>query len=68
MINKGHAEIYYVASDNIDENGKPVNPVRKNIAYIKNELDPFVDFLNKTFGKDKMKECIEYVSRLKKLT
>lgn len=38
-----------------------------NIAYIKNELDPFIDFLNKTFGKDKMKECIEYVSRLKKL-
>ena len=39
-----------------------------NIAYIKNELDPFIDFLNKTFGKDKMKECIEYVSRLKKLS
>jgi len=39
-----------------------------NIAYIKNELDPFIDFLNKTFGKDKMKECIEYLTRLKKLT
>lgn len=38
-----------------------------NIAYIKGELDPFINFLDKTFGKDKMKECIEYISRLKKL-
>ena len=39
-----------------------------NIAYIKNELDPFIEFLNKTFGKGKMKECIEYITNLKKLT
>ena len=39
-----------------------------NIAYIRNELDPFIEFLNKTFGKDKMKECIEYITNLKKLT
>src|SRR5574344_933673 len=39
-----------------------------NIAYIRDEIDPYVDFLNKTFGKDKMKECIEYLLRLKKLT
>ena len=38
-----------------------------NIAYIKSELDPFIDFLNKTFGKDKMKECIDCITRLKKL-
>ena len=38
-----------------------------NIAYIKSELDPFIDFLNKTFGKNKMKECIDYITRLKKL-
>ena len=38
-----------------------------NIAYIKDEIDGFVVFLDKTFGKDKMKECIEYVLRLKKL-
>jgi len=25
------------------------------------------DFLNKTFGKDQMKECIDYLLRLKKL-
>ena len=39
-----------------------------NIAYIREEIDPFIEFLNKTFGKNKMKECIQYVSRLKKLT
>ncbi len=39
-----------------------------NISYIRDELDPYIDFLNKTFGKNKMKECIEYMTRLKKLT
>ena len=38
-----------------------------NIAYIKDEIDGFVAFLDKTFGKGKMKECIDYVLRLKKL-
>ncbi len=38
-----------------------------NIAYIKDEIDDFVVFLDKTFGKGKMKECIDYVLRLKKL-
>ncbi len=38
-----------------------------NIAYIKDEIDGFVTFLDKSFGKGKMKECIEYVLRLKKL-
>ena len=38
-----------------------------NIAYIKDEIDGFVAFLDKTFGKGKMKECSEYVLRLKKL-
>ena len=38
-----------------------------NIAYIRDEIDGFVDFLNKTFGKDKMRECIEYSLRLKKM-
>ena len=38
-----------------------------NIAYIKDEIDDFVTFLDKTFGKGKMKECTEYVLRLKKL-
>lgn len=39
-----------------------------NISYIRDEIDPYVEFLNKTFGKGKMKECIEYLLRLKKLT
>ena len=38
-----------------------------NIAYIRDEIDPYVDFLDKTFGKNKMKECIEYLLRLKKM-
>ena len=39
-----------------------------NIAYIKDEIDPFIRFLDDTFGQNKMKECIEYLLRLKKLT
>ena len=39
-----------------------------NIAYIRDEIDPYIEFLDKTFGKNKMKECIEYLLRLKKLT
>ena len=38
-----------------------------NIAYIKDEIDPYIHFLDKTFGKNKMKECTEYLLRLKKL-
>ena len=39
-----------------------------NISYIRDEIDGFVEFLDSTFGKGKMKECEEYVLRLKKLT
>lgn len=39
-----------------------------NISYIRDEIDGFVKFLDDTFGKGKMKECIEYLLRLKKLT
>ena len=38
-----------------------------NLAYIKDEIDTYVNFLDKTFGKNKMKECIEYLLRLKKM-
>ena len=38
-----------------------------NIAYIKDEIDGFVKYLNDTFGENKMKECIEYLLRLKKM-
>ena len=38
-----------------------------NLAYIRDEIDGYVEFLNKTFGQDKMKECIEYLLRLKKM-
>ncbi len=39
-----------------------------NISFIRDEIDGFVNFLNRTFGENKMKECIEYVLRLKKIS
>jgi hypothetical protein len=39
-----------------------------NISYIRDEIDGFVKFLEDTFGKGKMHECVEYLLRLKKLT
>lgn len=38
-----------------------------NIAYIRDEIEPYINFLDNTFGKGKMKECTEYLLRLKKL-
>ena len=38
-----------------------------NIAYIKDEIDDFIKFLNSTFGENKMHECIEFLLRLKKM-
>ena len=32
-----------------------------NIAYIRDEIEPYINFLDSTFGKGKMKECIEYL-------
>ena len=37
-----------------------------NMALIKDEIDPYIKFLNDTFGKNAMAECIEYLTRLKK--
>lgn len=37
-----------------------------NIAFIRDEIDPFISYLNKNFGKKVMKECIVYLERLKK--
>ena len=39
-----------------------------NISYIRDEIDGFIKFLDTTFGKGKMKECTEFLMRLKKLT
>ena len=39
-----------------------------NISYIRDEIDGYIEFLDKTFGKGKMKGCEEYLLRLKKLT
>ena len=37
-----------------------------NLAYIRNEIDGFEDFLDQTFGKDVMVECKDFLERLKK--
>lgn len=37
-----------------------------NILFIRDEIDPFISYLNKKFGNGKMKECIEFLERIKK--
>ena len=47
-----------------------VNQVKKKLltlSYIRDEIDGYIEFLDKTCGKGKMKECEEYLLRLKKL-
>ena len=39
-----------------------------NLALIKDEIDGYINFLDKTFGKGKMSECIEFLLRLKKMS
>lgn len=38
-----------------------------NLAYIRDELDGFIEYLDKSFGKDNFTECKEYLLRLKKM-
>ncbi len=38
-----------------------------NLSYIRDEIDGFISFLDKTFGKDEMVECKAYLQRLKKM-
>jgi hypothetical protein len=38
-----------------------------NLALIRDKIDGYVDFLNKTFGENKMVECIDVLLRLKKM-
>ena len=38
-----------------------------NLALIRDEIDGYIDFLDKNFGKGKMTECIEFLLRLKKM-
>ena len=37
-----------------------------NLAYIRGEIDGFLTFLDETFGKDVMKECKEFMERIRK--
>ena len=38
-----------------------------NIAYIRDEIDDFIKWLDQTFGKEHFNECKDYLTRLKKL-
>lgn len=38
-----------------------------NLSFIRDEIDGFIDFLNKTYGKENMNECKSYLLRLKKM-
>lgn len=38
-----------------------------NLAYIRDEVDGYVQYLNDQFGEENMQECKEYLIRLKKL-
>lgn len=37
-----------------------------SVALIRDEIDPFITFLNKKYGKGVMKECISYLEQIKK--
>ena len=39
-----------------------------NLTLIRDEIDGYIDFLDKNFGKGKMSECIEFLLRLKKMS
>lgn len=39
-----------------------------NLALIRDEIDGYIDFLDRKFGKGKMAECIEFLLRLKKMS
>ena len=38
-----------------------------NLAYIIDEIDPFIEFLDKEFGKENFNECKDYLRRLQKM-
>lgn len=38
-----------------------------NLAYIRDEVDDYIQYLNDHFGEENMGECKEYLTRLKKL-
>lgn len=38
-----------------------------NLAYIRDEVDDYIKYLDDNFGKENMQECKEYLLRLKKL-
>ena len=65
----------YIACDGTEVDGVDYYIARKilrkfeqlNLAYIRDEIDPFIEFLDKTFGKENFRECKEYLLRLKKM-
>ncbi len=37
-----------------------------SVTFIRDEIDPFINYLNKKYGKGTMKECIYYLENIKK--
>ena len=37
-----------------------------SVSFIRDEIDPFISYLNKKYGKGTMKECIYYLENIKK--
>ena len=37
-----------------------------SVSFLRDEIDPFISFLNKKYGKGTMKECIYYLENIKK--
>jgi 5-methylcytosine-specific restriction endonuclease McrBC GTP-binding regulatory subunit McrB len=37
-----------------------------SVSFLRDEIDPFISYLNKNYGKGTMKECIEYLENTKK--
>ncbi len=56
-----------VAVDNMVANKILRKFEQLNLTYIRDEIDGLLSFLDKEFGKDKMKECKDYLNRLKKM-
>ena len=65
----------YVACGGTEVDGVEYHIARKilrkieplNLAYIRDEIDPFIEFLDKEFGKENFNECKDYLRRLQKM-
>ena len=38
-----------------------------NLSLIRDEINPLIEYLDRLFGKDAMRECIAYLKRIRKM-